>query len=149
MKHLTHKLMKGMKELSRLMFPLKEQSVCRLMQCRDHIFLSLFIQIKLIIWSTSISSASCCNSWLFSALQADLLGLPLSGQQHQGPRLRLLLPPHTGHAGGQPVLRLLVSRTRGHFRRGTSHDSSSSQAALVGLKGGVRKGGEEWRDEQL
>lgn len=79
----------------------------------------------------------------FSVLQADLLALPLSGQQHQGPRLRLLLPPHTGHAGRQPVLHLLVSRTGSDFRRGTAHDSSSSQAALVGLKGDVQKGDED------
>lgn len=42
--------------------------------------------------------------------QADLLALPLSGQQLPGSRLRLLLLPHPGHAGGQPVLHLLVCR---------------------------------------
>lgn len=54
---------------------------------------------------------------LLSVLQAHLLALPLSGQQHQGLRLRPLLSPHTGNAGHQPVLRLLIGRTRGDFRR--------------------------------
>lgn len=85
----------------------------------------------------------------FPVPQADLLALPLSGQQHQGPRLWLLLLPHTGHAGRQPVLHLLVGRTRGGFRRSTAHDSSSSQAALVGLKEPSPKGGEERGDKHL
>lgn len=81
------------------------------------------------ILSGCVTDDSCC-------FQADLLALPLSGrQQHQGPGLRPLLPAHTGDAGRQPVLRLLIARTRVGFRRGTAHNSSSSQAALVGLNG--------------
>ena len=141
MKHLIHKLMKGMKELSRLMFPLKEESsVCVCVR----VHLSVIIYIN----QADHWSASRCNSSWLCVLQADLLDLPLSGQQHQGPRLRPLLLAHSGHAGGQPVLRLLVSRSGGHFRGGASHDSSP-QAALVGLKGGVWEGGEERRDCKL
>ena len=71
--------------------------------------------------------------------QTHLLDLPLSGQQLPGPRLRLLLLPHPGHAGRQPLLHLLVSGTGGGVRRRAAHHSSSPQAALVGVKDGVRE----------
>lgn len=57
-----------------------------------------------------------CANVRLSLLQAHLLALPRSGlRQHQGARVRLLLPPHPGHARRQPLLRLLLSRTGSHF----------------------------------
>lgn len=82
------------------------------------------------------ASVNClCNNRRLSVLQADLLALPRSGQQqHQGSGIRLLFPPHTGHARRQPLLRLLGSRTGSSFSGGAPNKSAPSPAALLGLK---------------
>ncbi|MEQ2208210.1 hypothetical protein XENOCAPTIV_029379 [Xenoophorus captivus] len=71
---------------------------------------------------------------LLCCLQAHLLALPRSGQLHQRLRLRLLLLPHAGNAGRQPLLRVLVGRTGLNLRRGAARDRSSAQTAMVVLK---------------